>query len=130
MIKTILMGWFAITVHTTEGKQHNYLLTQPAKNVFVSLSTDEPLPYGENQWIKLKMKVECQQVSYDWHGNAIVVPQYSLICNAVDAEIMHCTESNSIRVNGVLFCGGKHVGGENGEISYRRVPILYGDMGA
>lgn len=104
MIKTLLIGWFVINTHTVDKNAHNYLLTQPSKNVFVAATLDEPLPYGEDTWIKLKMVVECEQVRYDWQGNHMVVPQYSLVCNAIDVEILHCTEHNSIRVNGVLFC--------------------------
>lgn len=107
MINMFLSGWFLITTYAVDGDQHNYLLNDPQTNTIVSASTQDPLPYGENRWIKLRMTAECHK-SYDYdyykqYGRS-TIPLITTICSANKIQELKCTEANSFVMNGIRYC--------------------------
>lgn len=106
MIQTILFQtWFLISSYSVDDDRHNYLVHIKKHNVNLSLSLSEPLAYGEQRWIKLKVEADCNVVKtpfmvgtkqQGWHKD--------YFCSAEEAEEMKCTERNSFVVGGVRFC--------------------------
>lgn len=101
-----MIAWFIIKTHGIEADgTHNYYVLEPTKNWHVALSDlKEPLPYKEDDWIKLKVTMDCEFV----HTTEIVGRSTFLVnnhfCNAKEFEIEKCTDRNSFIVGGVRYC--------------------------
>lgn len=99
-----LTAWFIIKSHTP-GVEHNYYLYEPEKRYHVSYITKDKLRFGADQWIKLKLKMECELVKTQAptiHNAVYLVNNYYCTTNEVLEQ--KCTEYNSFVVNGIRYC--------------------------
>jgi hypothetical protein len=96
-------GWFLIESASFTPKDVSYLLHDPIKNVYASVSLPLTKKLGgkdefkEDQWVRVKFWAQCNELYDDYRY---------FICNVDEKrfEEMSCSPYEGIWINGVQYC--------------------------